>query len=79
MEGAHSPFGFIWQIAAATGWDVNYILWKIPYPQLLMIMSDSPRYITEEVKKVKGKGKKALDFFQATLEEVKLNNLQNGN
>ena len=30
-EGSHSPFGFIWQIASATGWSVDYILngvWK---------------------------------------------------
>lgn len=26
MEGSHSLFGFIWQIAAATGWSVHYIL-----------------------------------------------------
>jgi len=77
MEGSHSPFGFIWQIASQTGWSVHDILWKVPYPTLLMMMSDAPRYLTaEELKrqKVKGKGLKvknegqnALGFFQTRL------------
>ena len=45
MEGSHSPFGFIWQIAAATGWSIHYILWKVPYPTLLMMLSDAPRWV----------------------------------
>ena len=30
-EGSHSPFGFVWQIASATGWSVDYILNKVNY------------------------------------------------
>lgn len=45
MEGSHSLFGFIWQIAAATGWSVHYILWKLPYPTLLLMLSDAPRWV----------------------------------
>lgn len=45
MEGCHSPFGFIWQIAAATGWSTHHIMWKVPYPTLLMMLSDAPRWV----------------------------------
>ncbi|MCE9106564.1 hypothetical protein [Bacteroides pyogenes] len=45
MEGSHSPFGFIWQIASATGWSVHYILWELPYPTLLLMLSDAPRWV----------------------------------
>lgn len=78
MEGSHSPFGFVWQIATATGWSINRILWKIPYPTLMLMIKDIPRYVTEENKnpgqrknrntnKQKTKGQSALDFFQTRL------------
>jgi len=77
MEGSHSPFGFIWQIASQTGWSIHYILWKIPYPTLLMMMIDAPHYVTaEELKKQKIKGRmrkvksqNALGFFQTRLKD----------
>jgi len=78
MEGSHSPFGFIWQIASQTGWSVRHILWKVPYPTLLMMMIDAPRYVSaEEIKKkVKGKRRKVkgqdpLGFFQTRLNDKK--------
>ena len=79
MEGSHSPFGFVWQIASQTGWSVHHILWKVPYPTLLMMMVDAPRYVSgEELKrnarskrqKAKGrevKGQNAFGFFQTRL------------
>jgi hypothetical protein len=76
MEGSHSPFGFIYQIASATGWSIHHILWKIPYPTLLLMMSDAPHYVSaDEMKKentpgkgkVQKKGQNALDFFQTKL------------
>lgn len=51
MEGSHSPFGMIWQIASATGWTVHYILWKVPYTTLLLMMQDAPHWVDEEDKK----------------------------
>ena len=44
-EQSHSPFGFIWQIASETGWSVDYILHKVNYQTLLMMMMDAPRYV----------------------------------
>ena len=41
-EGSHSPFGFVWQIASATGWSVDYILNKVNYQTLIMMLSDAP-------------------------------------
>jgi len=73
MEGSHSPFGFIWQTASQTGWSIRYILWKVPYPALLMMMTDAPRYLSaEELKRKKrktAKGKNALGFFQTRLSD----------
>lgn len=43
-RGSHSPFGFIWQVADATGWSVDYILNKVNYQTLIMMLSDAPRY-----------------------------------
>jgi hypothetical protein len=73
MEGSHSPFGFIWQIATQTGWSVYRILWQTPYPTLLLMMSDAPHYVSEEEQKQKNakiskqKMKKSLEFFQTRL------------
>ena len=43
-ENSHSPFGFLWQIADATGWSIDYILYKVNYQTLIMMLSDAPRY-----------------------------------
>ena len=43
-EPSHSPFGIIWQIAAATGWSVHYILWKVSYQTLALMLADAPGY-----------------------------------
>lgn len=34
----------MWQIAAATGWSVKYILYGVNYQTLIMMLSDAPRY-----------------------------------
>ena len=78
MEGSHSPFGFVWQIASQTGWSVHYILWKVPYSTLLLMMADAPRYVTAEELKRKAKGERrkakvqnTLGFFQTRLNNTK--------
>ena len=48
-ENSHSPFGFLWQVATATGWTVEYILKKINYQTLIMMLSDAPRDIEVRV------------------------------
>lgn len=35
----------IYQIAKDTGWSVEYIL-RLPYPLLVMMLSDAPRYVS---------------------------------
>ena len=52
-ESSHSLFGMVWQISSTTGWSVDYILWHVNYPTLLMMMADAPRYI-----KIKNEPKK---------------------
>ena len=49
-EGSHSPFGFVWQIASATGWSVDYILNGVNYQTLIMMLSDAPRYVGSKTK-----------------------------
>ena len=34
----------MWQIAEATGWSVDYILHRVNYQTLIMMLSDAPRY-----------------------------------
>lgn len=71
MEGPHSLFGIIWQVATATGWTVEYIMRRVPYNLLMLMLQDAPRYISGKQAKRKGsaKGKQALDFFQTTLKK----------
>ena len=72
-EGSHSPFGFIWQIASATGWSVEYILKGVNYQTLIMMLSDAPRYIdSKENKTEKTEEEEAEDivgFFQSNLKQ----------
>lgn len=78
FEGSHSPFGFIWQIADATGWTVDYILWGVNYQTLLMMLADAPRYVeasdksdvsdkSDKTNKVDKTPKTVLGFFQSKL------------
>lgn len=78
-ENSHSLFGVIWQIATATGWDIEYILWHINYQTLRMMLSDAPRYgiDTNIDKKKTGKRSKTrikpgdtASFFQSRLKDI---------
>lgn len=68
MEGSHSLFGLVWQIAGATGWTVRHILWGVSYPLLLLMAADAPRYVRGSGKSGGGK-KAALALFQTKLKE----------
>ena len=46
--GLNSPFGKIWSLASQTGWSVNYILRKVNYTMLVMMLADAARYTTKE-------------------------------
>lgn len=72
----------MWQVATATGWSIDYILWKVPYPTLLLMAKDAPRYVSvEEQKKRQYKemmkkmqkecdtGKDPVAFFQTHISE----------
>lgn len=55
----------MWQIAAATGWSVRYILWGVNYQTLRVMLADAPRY-------VKKKEKRTLSgFVQSKLKQKK--------
>ena len=72
-ESSHSPFGFIWQIASATGWSVDYILNGVNFQTLIMMLSDAPRYVdSREQKKDQTEEEEAEDivgFFQSNLNQ----------
>lgn len=69
---SHSPFGYVWQVASATGWDVDYILNGINYQTLIMMLADAPRYVR---KRSAGSGEEdpekeageIVGFFQSKL------------
>ncbi len=71
MEGSHSPFGVIWQIATETGWSKDYIMWKINYQTLMMMMADAVRYVKDGKKNNKGRSGRgsALGYFQSRLKK----------
>lgn len=75
MDGSHSPFGVLWQVASSTGWSLRYILWRVNYQTLVMMAADQPRYIDAETVKKRtnkqpGKGKRnALAYFQSRLQQ----------
>ncbi|MCC8143840.1 MAG: hypothetical protein LUD02_02625 [Tannerellaceae bacterium] len=50
MEGSHSHFGLIYQIAKDTGWSVEYIM-GLPYAMLVTMLADAPRYISKPKQK----------------------------
>lgn len=69
-EGSHSPFGFIWQVASATGWSVEYILNKVNWQTLIMMLSDAPRYVSSKKKGNQSAEEEASDivgYFQSRL------------
>ena len=73
-ESFHSPFGFVWQIAAATGWSVDYILNGVNYQTLILMMSDAPRYVRRHAGKNGGKeqsveeeAEEIVGFFRSRL------------
>lgn len=71
MEGSHSLFGLIWQIAGTTGWTVQHILWNVSYPLLLLMAADAPKYVKSTKKDGKRRGNRgsALKLFQTILKE----------
>lgn len=54
QEGSHSPFGIIWQIASATGWSVHYILWRVNFQTLTLMLADAPHYELSDDKQAGG-------------------------
>lgn len=71
-EGSHSPFGFIWQIASATGWSVDYILNGVNFQTLIMMLSDAPRYVDDKqangsTQSPESEASDIVAFFQSNL------------
>ena len=52
-EGSHSPFGFVWQIARATGWSVDYILDGVNYQTLIMMLERRAAVCAEKARRRK--------------------------
>jgi hypothetical protein len=70
-EGSHSPFGFVWQVASSTGWTVQYILEKVNYQTLIMMLSDAPRYVDKnndaDDQSAEDEAKGIIEIFQSRL------------
>ena len=69
FEPSHSPFGFVWQVADATGWKVKYILEGVNFQTLIMMLADAPRYIRkkQEEKSAEDEAADIVGFFQSNL------------
>ena len=35
----------LWQVAQATGWSLDYMLWKLNWETLVLMLADAPRYV----------------------------------
>lgn len=70
-EPSHSPFGFAWQIANATGWSVDYILEGVNYQTLIMMLADAPRYVRKKKAEQSAEEEAAgiVGFFQSNLKK----------
>ena len=70
-EPSHSPFGFVWQIADATGWSVDYILEGVNYQTLIMMLADAPRYVRKKKEEMSAEEEATgiVGFFQSNLKK----------
>ena len=70
-EPSHSPFGFVWQIADATGWSVDYILEGVNYQTLIVMLADAPRYVRKKKEEMSAEEEAAgiVGFFQSNLKK----------
>ena len=61
----------MWQIASATGWSVDYILNKVNYQTLIMMLADAPRYVRrkKEEKSAEEEANDIVGFFQSNLKK----------
>ncbi|MDO4158876.1 MAG: hypothetical protein Q4D41_00280 [Prevotellaceae bacterium] len=60
----------MWQIATSTGWSIDYILNKVNYQTLIMMMSDAPRYVRakeEDEKSAVDEANDIIGFYQSRL------------
>lgn len=71
-EGSHSPFGIIWQIASATGWSLHYILWKVNFQTLCLMLADAPHYETHPAEEDASRHipHSAVELFQTRFKEM---------
>uniref|UniRef100_UPI0040282D0B hypothetical protein n=1 Tax=Parabacteroides distasonis TaxID=823 RepID=UPI0040282D0B len=51
----------MWQVASATGWSVDYILKRVNYQTLIMMLSDAPRYVRRRGEETPGKSGNTAD------------------
>ncbi len=47
-ESEHSPFGFVYQIASETACSLAFNLYGVNYQPLILMLSDSPRYVRQK-------------------------------
>src|SRR5690606_19803607 len=50
--GMHSPWGIIQQVIKETGWTWHYVLWRVSWANIMMMMADRPGMRRQTVKKV---------------------------
>lgn len=67
----------LWQVVQATGWSLDYVLWKVNWETLVAMLADAPRYVKvkrEDERTARKKGGKRtaqeiLECFQTRLKK----------
>lgn len=70
----------LWQVAQATGWSVDYMLWGVNWETLSLMLADAPRYVKAKADergkksgaartKKKRTAEEILEMFQTRLKE----------
>lgn len=49
-KGLKSLWGSLWSVCTSTGWTLDYLLWKISWINLQMMIIDAPRYTNDSKK-----------------------------
>lgn len=59
----------MWQIASVTGWTDDYIMNKVNYQTLIMMLADAPRYVKKAYNPPSDEEEEAMmqGFFQSEL------------
>jgi len=63
----HSPWGIEYSIIKELGWARNYLLWKIRWFHISIMLADAPTFKNNSTGETKGKELDSLEDFESFL------------